>query len=135
MADLATSRGTHARPGGAKRTREDGAGDRSRTYDLRITNALLYQLSYTGVGPRIIEVGILGDQGARAESAETGWSADSTTQKPILIVTRNLPPLVGGMERLNWHIADELSRHAEVHVIGPTGAAAEIGRASCRERV
>ena len=27
---------------------KDGAGDRSRTYDLRITNALLYQLSYTG---------------------------------------------------------------------------------------
>ena len=27
-----------------------GAGDRSRTYDLRITNALLYQLSYTGTG-------------------------------------------------------------------------------------
>ena len=27
----------------------DGAGDRSRTYDLRITNALLYQLSYTGM--------------------------------------------------------------------------------------
>ena len=26
-----------------------GAGNRSRTYDLRITNALLYQLSYTGV--------------------------------------------------------------------------------------
>ncbi|MCG3171077.1 MAG: D-inositol-3-phosphate glycosyltransferase [Pseudomonadales bacterium] len=29
------------------------------------------------------------------------------------------------MERLNWHIADELSRHAQVHVIGPTGAAAQ----------
>ena len=29
---------------------QDGAGDRSRTYDLRITNALLYQLSYTGGG-------------------------------------------------------------------------------------
>ena len=42
----------------------------------------------------------------------------------ILHVTRNLPPLVGGMERLNWHIADELSHHAEVHVIGPAGAAA-----------
>ena len=27
---------------------EDGAGNRSRTYDLRITNALLYQLSYAG---------------------------------------------------------------------------------------
>ncbi len=25
-----------------------GAGNRSRTYDLRITNALLYQLSYIG---------------------------------------------------------------------------------------
>ena len=42
----------------------------------------------------------------------------------ILHVTRNLPPLVGGMERLNWHIAHELSRHAEVIVIGPQGAAA-----------
>lgn len=27
---------------------ESGAGNRSRTYDLRITNALLYQLSYAG---------------------------------------------------------------------------------------
>ena len=27
-----------------------GAGNRSRTYDLRITNALLYQLSYSGEG-------------------------------------------------------------------------------------
>lgn len=42
----------------------------------------------------------------------------------VLIVTRNLPPLVGGMERLNWHLADELSRGAEVKVIGPVGAAA-----------
>ena len=31
-----------------KCAQEDGAGNRSRTYDLRITNALLYQLSYTG---------------------------------------------------------------------------------------
>lgn len=42
----------------------------------------------------------------------------------ILHITRNLPPLVGGMERLNWHIADELSKHAEVKVIGPTGSRA-----------
>ena len=27
---------------------ETGAGEKSRTPDLRITNALLYQLSYTG---------------------------------------------------------------------------------------
>ena len=31
-----------------------GAGGRSRTLDLRITNALLYQLSYTGTKPIII---------------------------------------------------------------------------------
>lgn len=42
----------------------------------------------------------------------------------ILLVTRNLPPLVGGMERLNWRMADELSRHAEVRVVGPAGSAA-----------
>lgn len=41
----------------------------------------------------------------------------------ILLVTRNLPPLVGGMERLNWHLARELARVAEVRVIGPRGAA------------
>ncbi len=31
--------------------REYGADNRSRTYDLRITNALLYQLSYIGIAP------------------------------------------------------------------------------------
>lgn len=44
--------------------------------------------------------------------------------RKILLITRNLPPLVGGMERLNWHMADELSRDAEVCVIGPLGFAA-----------
>lgn len=49
-----------------------------------------------------------------------------TPERPrILVVTRNLPPLVGGMERLNWHIADELSRHTEVRVIGPEGSASQ----------
>lgn len=42
----------------------------------------------------------------------------------LLIITRNLPPLIGGMERLNWHIAQELSNYAEVKVIGPRGSAA-----------
>lgn len=46
------------------------------------------------------------------------------SRQRILVVTRNLPPLVGGMERLNWHMADELSKYADVKVIGPTGAAA-----------
>lgn len=39
------------------------------------------------------------------------------TTKKILMITRNLPPLIGGMERLNWHIADELSQQNEVLVL------------------
>jgi len=35
-------------------------------------------------------------------------------KRKILIITRNLPPLIGGMERLNWHIADELGQQNEV---------------------
>lgn len=36
-------------------------------------------------------------------------------------MTRNLPPLTGGMERLNWHLAHELSRSFDVFVCGPDG--------------
>ena len=43
--------------------------------------------------------------------------------KKIFIAIRNLPPLVGGLERLNWHMANELSKFAEVKVVGPKGAA------------
>ena len=44
------------------------------------------------------------------------------TKRPrILIVTRNLPPLVGGMERLVWHIVNELRVDYRVHVVGPQG--------------
>lgn len=42
--------------------------------------------------------------------------------KKILIVTRNLPPLIGGMERLNWHIADKLSHDHQVILISHTDA-------------
>ena len=42
--------------------------------------------------------------------------------KSILIITRNLPPLIGGMERLNWHIADELSNEYDVTIISHTQA-------------
>ena len=41
----------------------------------------------------------------------------AVVEKKILIVTRNLPPLIGGMERLNWHIADELSHDHQVILI------------------
>lgn len=43
-------------------------------------------------------------------------------QKKILIVTRNLPPLVGGMERLNWHIADELSNEHDILLLSHSEA-------------
>lgn len=47
------------------------------------------------------------------------------TERPkALVLTRNLPPLVGGMERLIWHILDELRSDFEVHAIGPRGSAA-----------
>lgn len=52
-------------------------------------------------------------------------SPPEAARQRILIVTRNLPPLVGGMERLNWHMADELSRYADVHVVGPAEAEAQ----------
>jgi len=42
----------------------------------------------------------------------------------ILLITRNLPPLVGGMERLNWHMAEELAKVADVRVVGPQSSAA-----------
>ena len=52
------------------------------------------------------------------------------SQKKILIVTRNLPPLIGGMERLNWHIADELSHDHEIFLLSHTEAKAQAPK-SC----
>ena len=54
-----------------------GAGDRSRTYDLRITNALLYQLSYTG-------------KTCRTESKNPRTSRRRILR--IAIILRNRPP-------------------------------------------
>lgn len=39
----------------------------------------------------------------------------------ILVVTRNLPPLVGGMERLLSHVVEDLASGFRVAVIGPAG--------------
>ncbi len=49
----------------------------------------------------------------------------TSSQPPrVLLITRNFPPLWGGMERLNWHLAAELAKTCEVRVVGPAGAAA-----------
>ena len=37
----------------------------------------------------------------------------------MLLVTRNLPPLLGGMERLNWHMVEELAQFAQTEVVAP----------------
>lgn len=42
----------------------------------------------------------------------------------ILVVTRNFPPITGGMERLNWHLVDQLSDRFEVRLVAPRGSAA-----------
>jgi phosphatidyl-myo-inositol dimannoside synthase len=39
----------------------------------------------------------------------------------VLHITRNMPPLRGGMERLNLHAAAEMAQEFEVVVIGPRG--------------
>ncbi len=44
----------------------------------------------------------------------------------LLLVTRNYPPLLGGMERLNQKISGELARGYRVRVIAPRGSAAHV---------
>jgi phosphatidylinositol alpha-1,6-mannosyltransferase len=47
----------------------------------------------------------------------------------VLLVTRNLPPLRGGMERLNLHMALEIASAFDLDVIGPSGCGAELPNA------
>jgi phosphatidylinositol alpha-1,6-mannosyltransferase len=42
--------------------------------------------------------------------------------KRVLIITRNFPPLVGGMERLVFNIYTQLSTHFNCDIVGPTGS-------------
>ena len=39
----------------------------------------------------------------------------------VLIITRNFPPLVGGMERLVFNIYKQLRTHFDCDIVGPTG--------------
>lgn len=43
-----------------------------------------------------------------------------------LVVTRNLPPLLGGMERLNLHLVFELAGMYRLTVIGPAGCSERL---------
>ncbi len=37
----------------------------------------------------------------------------------VAVLSRNLPPLTGGMERLSWQVVKTLAEDFEVHVLGP----------------
>lgn len=51
---------------------------------------------------------------------------DSAQQPRILIITRNLPPLLGGMERLVQNLAIGMNDWATLTVIGPRGCAEHL---------
>ncbi|WP_038088875.1 glycosyltransferase family 4 protein [Acidihalobacter prosperus] len=43
-----------------------------------------------------------------------------------LVITRNLPPMIGGMERLVWHIVEGLREEWQVQVVGPERCSAHL---------
>jgi len=49
-------------------------------------------------------------------------TAQRNIKSRLLLLTRNMPPLMGGMERLIWHMANELTQCYNVHIVGPKGA-------------
>jgi phosphatidylinositol alpha-1,6-mannosyltransferase len=51
----------------------------------------------------------------------------------VVLITRNLPPERGGMQRLNWHMALELTKKFEVAVVGPQGCKSFLVGCTVRE--
>jgi phosphatidylinositol alpha-1,6-mannosyltransferase len=51
---------------------------------------------------------------------------DLHRQVRVLFLTRNLPPLRGGMERLNKHMVIELADTYSVKIIGPVGSLSQL---------
>lgn len=47
----------------------------------------------------------------------------SNQERAVLLVTRNFPPLVGGMEKLNYHLQIALAHEWQVVMCGPEGSA------------
>ena len=63
-----------------------GAGKRSRTSDLRITNAPLYQLSYPGAEPRILRCGTTG----RKHGCRTSYRRPGIPDAPYASTVRQV---------------------------------------------
>lgn len=52
----------------------------------------------------------------------------SESRRSIILITRNLPPLIGGMERLNLRLLIALQKEAVVSVVGPEACASSLPR-------
>lgn len=50
--------------------------------------------------------------------------SETPEKQRVLLITRNLPPLVGGMERFNERVVAQLSKEFDVSVCGPAGCEA-----------
>lgn len=53
-------------------------------------------------------------------------TSPARARRKVLLVTRNFPPLVGGMERYNERIFEQLGRSFETSLAGPQGADAYL---------
>ncbi|KAF1009588.1 MAG: GDP-mannose-dependent alpha-(1-6)-phosphatidylinositol monomannoside mannosyltransferase [Luteibacter sp.] len=63
-----------------------------------------------------------------------GHPANSSIRRRVLLISRNFPPLKGGMERLNCRMASAIAKVAELNMVGPRGAGAALqGLGSIRE--
>ncbi len=62
------------------------------------------------------------EYGVNADSSALGVSR--VTKKKLLVITRNFPPLTGGMERLLKHVTEGLATDYDLTLIGPTGCGA-----------
>jgi phosphatidylinositol alpha-1,6-mannosyltransferase len=67
-----------------------------------------------------------GDTTSPAQAA-----GSQTPRLRVLVVTRNLPPLIGGMERLLLNLTQGVARDCDVTVIGPRGCEAFLPASIC----
>src|ERR1041384_4581330 len=58
-----------------------------------------------------------------------------TERRRMLLVTRNLPPLVGGMERLVHQAYRELKPDFDVRVVGPQGCDVYLEPGDCAAQI
>ena len=112
----------------------DGADNRSRTYDLRITNALLYQLSY--IGPERPVTSVTTGQKSRSNQVMRQCPFESNG---YFCITRDYlctngiiteaDPLVGG-QRFQPHRAARVQLLGADRHFGAKAKLATIGKAS-----